>query len=241
MRVLDVDLDFFLADTCPLAGYGCRPALQGHEPWSESEVRAFLEEKLRLSRLSPVEGRIYETHDGSLRMWDELVRAGRLSVPFEVTHIDAHSDLGIGYPGPGLVMNNALCRKPDARVNLEDYYRLKQLDEANYLLFALAFRWVSLLENVRNPNSKPDMPREIVHERDERSVPTALRLAPPLPSLFEAMNGKEPVVKYREFASGDDYVSTSGFDFISLAMSPRYAPREADCIADVIAEYIKPI
>ena len=32
MRVLDIDLDFFLADCCPLAELGHRPSLPGHEP-----------------------------------------------------------------------------------------------------------------------------------------------------------------------------------------------------------------
>ena len=43
MRVLDIDLDFFLADCCPLAELGHRPSLPGHEPWEEPAVRAFLE------------------------------------------------------------------------------------------------------------------------------------------------------------------------------------------------------
>ena len=31
MRVLDIDLDFFLADCCPLAEPGERPELPGHD------------------------------------------------------------------------------------------------------------------------------------------------------------------------------------------------------------------
>lgn len=42
MRVLDIDLDFFLADCCPLAEPGERPCLAGHEPWSEADVVRFL-------------------------------------------------------------------------------------------------------------------------------------------------------------------------------------------------------
>ncbi len=43
MRVLDIDLDFFLADCCPLADMGKRPCLAGHEPWSEAAVVGFME------------------------------------------------------------------------------------------------------------------------------------------------------------------------------------------------------
>ena len=48
-RVLDIDLDFFLADCCPLAEIGQRPALQGHEPWEPDSVRLFLEKDCLLS------------------------------------------------------------------------------------------------------------------------------------------------------------------------------------------------
>lgn len=98
-------------------------------------------------------------HDGALQFWQELIAAGQLSVPFEVAHIDAHSDLGIGRPGPGFVLNSVLPLSPAERADIKRYYEMKQLDEANYLLFALAFRWISRLENVRNPKSRPDIPQ----------------------------------------------------------------------------------
>ena len=75
MRVLDIDLDFFLADTCPLAEKGSRPALAGHEPWPAADVRAFLTERCGLSPARPVPGRVFETHDGALFLWQELLAA----------------------------------------------------------------------------------------------------------------------------------------------------------------------
>ena len=238
MRVLDIDLDFFLADTCPLAEMGCRPAPEGHEPWEADEVVRFLEHNLGLSAAHPVPGRIFETHDGALAFWDEMRGANRLTLPFEVTHVDAHSDLGIGFPGPGIVLNGALCRKLAARCDVGGYYALGQLDEANYLLYALAFRWVSRLENLRNPNSRPDMPLEIVFSRGADGLPTALWLTPPLAELFEKQNGPEPVITYREYPDAWEYVADAPFDFVTLARSPRYAPAEADFLADVIGQFI---
>ncbi|MGN1067305.1 MAG: hypothetical protein ACI4RE_00245 [Christensenellales bacterium] len=49
MRVLDLDLDFFLQDCCPLAPIGERPTLAGHAPWPVETVRAFLEMQCGLS------------------------------------------------------------------------------------------------------------------------------------------------------------------------------------------------
>ena len=159
MRVLDIDLDFFLADCCEPAPAGARPDAAGHEPWQAEKVREFLEKNCGLNTERKIPGRVFETHDGALQFWQELIAAGQLSVPFEVTHIDAHSDLGIGRPGPGFVLNSVLPLSPAERADIKRYYEMKQLDEANYLLFALAFRWISRLENVRNPKSRPDIPQ----------------------------------------------------------------------------------
>ena len=69
-------------------------------------------------------------------------------------------------------------------------------------------------------------------------MPTVLRLTPPLPELFERMNGPEPEVEYREYPSGDEYRAEAPFDFASLAISPRYAPEEADALVEVFTEFI---
>ena len=66
MRVLDIDLDFFLADCCPLAEPGCRPVLSGHEPWAAVDVISFLETQCLCDRSRPVPGAVFETHDGAL-------------------------------------------------------------------------------------------------------------------------------------------------------------------------------
>ena len=47
MRVLDIDLDFFLADCCEPAPAGARPDAAGHEPWQGGEGRKFFGKKLR--------------------------------------------------------------------------------------------------------------------------------------------------------------------------------------------------
>ena len=99
MRVLDIDMDFFLSRTCPFAPEGCRPDDACAEPWSEEKVRAYLENNLALSHARRIPGRTGVTHDEAALYWRELAREGRLAVPFEITHVDAHSDLGIAQKG----------------------------------------------------------------------------------------------------------------------------------------------
>lgn len=237
MRVLDLDLDFFLADCCPLADAGARPALSGHAPWPETAVRAFLEERCGLSAAQPTPGRIFETHDGALTFWAERMAAGQLSAPFWVTHVDAHSDLGIGKPGPGFVLNSVLPLAPERRADLTRYYDMTQLDEANYLLFALAFRWIDRLENVRNPKSRPDIPRELLLP----GCTDQIRLQSFVSRLMEQKNGPEPVIPFDVYDDYTAFQSGAPYDFATLAISPRYAPAAADALLPVIGAYIREI
>ena len=63
MRVLDLDMDFFLSGPCPLATPGERPDEACAQAWSEEEVVWFLEEQCGLSAERPVPGAIFDTHD----------------------------------------------------------------------------------------------------------------------------------------------------------------------------------
>ena len=108
MRVLDLDMDFFLSDPCPLARLGERPDESCARVWSDEEVIRFLEEQCGLSREKPVPGLIFDTHDKALDFWKERVEDGSLTTPFEVVHVDTHSDLAFGPPGTGYVLNVVL-------------------------------------------------------------------------------------------------------------------------------------
>ena len=233
-RVLDIDLDYFLADCCPLTAVGERPILAGHEPWESADVRAFLEKQCLLSVERPIPGRVFETHDGALRYWTELMDRGELTAPFHVTHVDAHSDLGIGHPGPGYVLYNVLSLLPQRRLELDRFYREKKLDEANYLLFALAARIVGSLDNVRRPFSREDVPSQILIADGGH-----IRLPQSFPDLFERVNGPEPLIPYREYKEDGSFFAAAPYDFVSLAISPRYAPAAADALVPIFQEYMR--
>lgn len=237
MKVLDIDIDFFLEDCCELAPVGERPPVSGCEPWSEERVRSFLEINLGLSKENRIKGRLFETHDEALSFWRELISEGKLSVPFEAVHIDAHSDLGIGRPGPGFVLNSVITLPVEKRSDIERYYRMRELDEANYLLFALAFRWVNNLINVRNPRSRPDIPN--FAEKDEAGEYKSIRLTSFASKLLEQKNGAEPLIPFTVYNAPRAYRACCGFDFISVARSPRYLPKEADKLMDIAAEYVE--
>ena len=229
MNVLDIDLDFFLQDVCPMAESGERPALEGHEPWEEVRVRRFLEENCGLSALHPVPGRLFETHDFALDFWSEMMEQGRLAAPFSVTHVDAHSDLGVGQTG--FALNALLALPAEKRADIAALRRDGHISEANYLLFALAFRWIDRIDNVRNPRSLPDLPGEILEGED-------IRLSSFVSRLTQARNGREPKVPFIVYPDYTLFKTGAPFDFVSVAASPRYAPREADRLLPLLAEYV---
>lgn len=234
MKVLDLDMDFFLTDACPLAPLGERPPEACAAPYADEQVIAFLEEQCGLSRAHPVPGVIFDTHDKALDFWLARMNAGELKAPFDVVHVDTHSDLAFGPPGADFVLKAVLTRRPEARTTLESYRAGKKLDEANYLLFALAFRWIRRLVYVRNPKSHQDIPVRLLDGDGN------IRLSSDIAALMEAMNGREPTIPFEVF---DDYTRfrETGYDFVTMAQSPRYAPASADRIMRLLEPYIAPI
>lgn len=235
MKVLDLDLDFFLSDCCPLAKPGERPSSDCAKPWDEAAVADYLETHLGLDRKHPVPGVITETHDGALAFWRSRMEKGLLKRPFSVVHVDAHADLGIGKPGPGIVLNGVLGVHPKTRDRFERYYANRQLDEANYLLFALAFRWIDSLTLVRDPFSRPDLP-PFCERADDGFRP--IRLRSYVSCLFEAQYGREPEIPLSVFDDPFSYTADEPFSCMNLALSPRYAPEAADALIPLIARYM---
>ena len=231
MRVLDLDMDFFLSDPCPLAPYGERPDESCAKAYSEEEVRRFLEKQCGLSKEHPVPGAIFETHDEALDFWHERLAEGSLKTPFEVVHVDTHSDLAFGPPGTGYVLNVVLSRRPEQRAMIDAYREITELDEANYLLFALAFRWISRLSYVRNPKSHQDIPAQLLDGEGN------IHLRSFISQMMEGKNGREPVIPFDVY---DDYrqFRQTGYDFVTMAQSPRYAPKSADRIMEIVQRYI---
>ena len=238
MKVLDLDLDFFLTDCCPLAPKGCRPASGAAKPWDETAVVDYLERNLGLDAAHPIPGIITETHDGAIGFWKDRMNRGLLSKPFSVVHIDAHADLGIGKPGPGVVLNGVLGVHPDLRDDCTRYYANRQLDEANYLLFALAFRWIDELTLVRDPFSRPDLP-PFCEKAGDGYRPIRLRSF--VSELFEGQYGREPEIPLTVFEDPFAYVADEPFACMNLAHSPRYVPKEADALVPIIKRYMTPV
>ena len=98
---------FLLTDACPLAPAGgkaagrLRRAVQRRagDPLGDT-VRA----EPRASRAGDD---LLDTHDKALDFWLARMQCGELSAPFDVVHVDTHSDLAFGPPGTDFAQGGA--------------------------------------------------------------------------------------------------------------------------------------
>ena len=94
-RILDIDLDFFLNKVSDAKENGKRLKKKKYYPWSKDSLKSFLENRCFLIKDKPTPGRIVKQHHEAFLFWRELILDKKIKIPFELVHIDAHSDIGI--------------------------------------------------------------------------------------------------------------------------------------------------
>lgn len=243
-RVLDLDLDFFLDHRAEYrSDNGPRLSDEEYRPWPAEDVRAFLEHRCGLSRSAPVPGRFAVHHDGAFFWWRELIDRGDLTPPFEVVHVDAHSDTGYDASTPYIMTD--LLHKPVAE-RRDPLSGPKGLHPGNYLIFAIACRWLSLVQYVRHSAPGDDFGRFHFKSNDPRSGAFQLKrctldqisggYAMYGPAVFDA----EPEVPF-EPVCWDHFRTERPFTHLFLCQSPGFTPASADALIPVIQEYLTPV
>lgn len=245
--VLDLDLDFFLEDRPTYSERG-RP--RNNLPWREADFCTFLEDRCGLSASDPVPGCVFKSHDTAFTVWRDLLVPQLGSAPFRVVHVDAHADLGssIYYKRAVLeyLSGTILPLRPDLRGN--PARSPGSLWETNYLLFAVACRWIAGITYVTRPDwNHRDFPKFFVRTDEHGDYVELVEFAPSAfrPGTrfrFDSAErlSVEPRVRI-ETVSGEEFVAPGHFQFASLAVSPNYTPREADVLARCFARYVRTI
>jgi len=246
VKILDIDLDFFLSGIATRQAPRGRRLRESHSPWFESDVREFLERQCGLTRTQPLPGGLVEEHDGVFRKWRTLITASRLDIPFDVVHVDAHADLGMGDGSWHYISTALLHLNARDRINPIEGGP-NGLNQGNFLLFAIACRWIRELTYVYHPDCKigaglRDIPRTAMKNYDadgpiiqlkQLSSQLSLGIRPEDGDVI----GLEPEVPLHPVA-GKDFMATAKFDFMFLTRSPRYTPDVADALIPVIMSYI---
>ena len=162
MKVLDLDMDYFMKSVATFINESELERLPeedyGDSVWSEREVRNFLEGNLGLSKQNRIRGRVVAGHNESLFFWRELIEKGDLSTPFDVIHVDSHADLGLGYSSWTHILDYLLYYPVEERSQHPRYFdtsgHLRSEGIGDYLLFAVAYRWISSIVYCGNPHGE---------------------------------------------------------------------------------------
>jgi hypothetical protein len=228
MRFLDLDLDFFLNKNAYRSHHEHGRLDSEYIPWSRYRVRHFLEGRCGLSLFAPAPGRVFDTHDEVLGFWRSLIDSGRLTVPFDVIHIDAHPDLSaegwMSLAGDGLHIDTAHGLAA---------LKTKDAHAGNYLTFALAYGWVHSLVWIP---LFPDWKDAPAWDADARAILMQSGL-----EKNESVNALYDLTVPFRVMPRERFKTHESFDYITLSKSPAFTPRESDALVTVVEEYMKQI
>lgn len=77
MRILDLDMDYFMEKIAEFIPVSCKDRLPENEyggsVWTENRIRNFLENNLGLSIKLKIKGRVVSGHNEALFFWKELI------------------------------------------------------------------------------------------------------------------------------------------------------------------------
>ncbi|MDR2559131.1 MAG: UPF0489 family protein [Oscillospiraceae bacterium] len=254
MRVLDIDMDYFVREMATFIPADCKERLSDdYNVWEKGDVINFIEQKLGLSKNKKTRGRIITNHHEALFFWREKIKTNELSTPFEVLHIDSHADLGLGCSSWIFIFEKLLGIKVEERQNIESYPEIfeefKQPQIGDYLLFALAFRWISKLTYICNPNEPGNdyicyILKDCIEPNNKIQLPFNDKY--PASDLNDSYKRKnylktaqlEPEVDFEIIRKIENVNYDGNFDFLTFCVSPNYTPKSADFIINIIKEYI---
>ena len=160
MRVLDLDMDFFMERVAHFIGEGVKDRLpEDYDDcvWGEERVRSFLKDNLGMSKERKFLGRVLGGHDEALYFWEELISSGQLVEPFDVVHVDSHADLGFGCLSLNAFLYDDILTLPIKERRKIRCIKYKygshecKISIADYLLWAIAYGYISNLTYCGNP------------------------------------------------------------------------------------------
>lgn len=249
--VLTVDLDFFVSPTATWRNGRDRLDDNEYEVWSEPEVRDFLQRRCNLSTTDKIRGAMVAHHDQAFDLIKGLHEDHTLTFPIHLINVDAHSDLGLGDAGWVHILTEVIHRSvADRAVNLRKDRRADGLNEANWIAYTIANRWLRRLTLVKQSNDHQDLFPYYFKERNNR---TQMQMYPftmddyarvgmqrddEYRRFFEEKTTEEPPVDLTLLGAADLSLTASP-DYLIFCHSPGFTPPKADGLLGVFNEYIR--
>ncbi|MCK6546511.1 UPF0489 family protein [Myxococcota bacterium] len=239
---------------------GPRPSGRAHRADGDEAVRTFAEDQCRLDLRAPCAGSAFEHDDGTFDALAALIARGALVPPFELVHVDAHADLGVGEHDHSFArISGDLLHRPVATRSTGVRSGFGALSFGNWLAYALACRWIDRLTIVRHPKAGDDLHAGYFTEyvQPEWQRPPArrelsLRMQPLTPAELESgawrRTGRwghvldtpvEAPLIPTTIVARDALALDHAPDFLLLCQSPGYSPRSADRIFRNLRKYLR--
>ena len=240
LRVLDIDLDFFLDCHERPQKTQERAEIQ-YEPWKPEDVTRFLEGNCGLDLTILPRGKLFIKHDEVYQFCKNL-RKENDRIKFHIDHVDAHADLGINDAGViGLFTDIDLIGGGDWIT--EGKEKEYELNPGNFLLFFLFQGWLASLTYINHSHLlNDDINTFILSNRNDKGSKLCAKYFEDMNDLMADQNGVEsrcisPVpffsIDYRQFNNCHQY------DYVLLSQSPDYTPFSSDELIRIISKYFK--
>lgn len=251
MAVIDIDLDLFVDPRPEHRSESGRLESEEYTPWSLGRLAAYLSKHCGLSPKRPLPGAMVEHHHEVFYKWRELIRRGELQTPFDVFHLDSHADLGMGW------MDASVAHIQFEFLHLPLEQRLEpptsgsgSLGPGNYLLYAIANRWIRSLSYIHHADLQGDnmglhdIPNALFENCDPESANLVLKRYPVAlrrsidrvkESQAEAM---EPPVPIRLIEADSDW-SCLNASHVFVCRSPDYTPVESNILLPTLTRLIR--
>jgi hypothetical protein len=243
LEFLDLDLDAFLDRVAHWKRGKRRLNKRHYHPWSEANLREFLDKQCGLSRETRIPGRFVIEHDGAFDYWKEIVINRRASL--DIVHIDGHADLGMGDNRWVDIVGNVVRRPVLDRGNPQR--GAKYLNAGSYVAYGLAARWINSLTYVHPQGEGNDLPEMYFQNNDPSSgymqlkgfdqavIAEAGRRLASLKADQAAI--LEPSIPFKKVLISN-FLAANSFDYGLLCQSPGYTPSTADALIAIIEDYI---
>jgi hypothetical protein len=249
MRILDIDLDFFLNKKhFGNADGTMRLPEEEYNPWTREAFIEFLENKCGLNLDRKICGRVFTHHDEVFYYLRELQENNNFELTFDIDHLDAHGDIGHG-DASHLYISSELLHLPVEDRCYPIIGGMQGLGAGNYLSFAIACRWLSSLNYITRPKWNKDiawfhfrsfdistniieMKKYTLEQLEEFKIFC-------LPEHMIKFNPVEiePEVPFL-FIDSSTFESDGNYDFVFLTQSPGFTPESSDELIPVFERYI---
>jgi len=246
MRILDIDLDFFVR---PIAhereGSDRLPEAEVEEVASIDTISTFLETQCNLSRKRKTPGMLFEEHEEVFAAIRLMAEKQDIAGKLELDHVDAHSDTGSGW---GIswryVFTELLQQPPEGR--LDPHRGPKALNSGNFIIFLAACRWLKCVNFYYPVGWKNEIQHVFMKDFSAYSPFIQLKrynsediaLAGVSAPLDKIPHELEPGIPFtclpaKAMQPGAPY------DWVFLTRSPAFTPKSADAAFDFISGYLE--